>query len=138
MSYSSVPTESDGTQRTHHAKALVIVGDAAASSPLRWSELGQRLEIVPQSDPVQLIRGGGELEVQVLWEREPLAGVSVEAVLRDGARQAAQVATTDEIGVVRFDLQRRGFWVICVEHDAGFGDGALASATLTLAASGAH
>ena len=48
-------------------------------------------------------------------------------------------ATTDEIGVVRFDLQHRGFWVIRVELDTDSGDGpVLASATLGLMARGAR
>jgi len=139
LAYSTPPTERQGSLRSHHAKTLVVVGDAAPANPLRWSELGQRLEIVPQSDPVQLLRGGGELEVQVLWEREPLAGVAVEALLRGGSPEATLTAITDEIGVVRFDLQEQGFWVIRVEFDADSDDGpVLASATLALTARGAR
>ncbi len=137
LAYSTAPTQRRGSLQTHHAKTLVVVGDAASASPLRWSELGQRLEIVPQSDPVQLMREGGELEVQVLWEREPLAGVAVAALLRGGSRDATRNAITDEIGVVRFDLQKRGFWVIRVEYDTHSYDGPVrASATLALIARG--
>jgi len=136
LAYSSAPTERLGALTSHHAKALVVVGDAAPANPLRWSELGQRLEIVPQSDPVQLLRSGGQLEVQVLWEREPLVGVSVEALLRGGPRSGLK-AVTDEIGVARFDLTMPGSWIIRVEHDTRSDEGAvLALATLTLIAHG--
>jgi uncharacterized GH25 family protein len=107
-------------------KSLVVVGQPQEGDPLRWSELGQTLEIVPQTDPVALASDGGMLEVQVLFEREPLADATVSFVPESDAR-AAKTLRTDEIGVVRFRLDRAGLWLIRTSHgDLG--------ATLTLTA----
>lgn len=107
-------------------KSLVVVGSPQAGDPLRWSELGQTLEIVPQTDPVALAREGGTLEVQVLFEREPLADATVSFVPESDAK-AAKTLRTDEIGVVRLRLDRAGLWLIRTSHGA-FG------ATLTVTA----
>ena len=107
-------------------KSLVVVGNPQPGDPLRWSELGQALEIVPQTDPVSLARDGGTLEVQVLFEREPLADATVSFVPESDA-QAAKTLRTDEIGVVRFRLNRAGLWLVRTSH------GAL-GATLTVSA----
>ena len=61
-------------------KALVVVGPASRKEQIWRSELGQRLEIVPATDPVALLESGGTLEVQILFRREPLAGATVVAV----------------------------------------------------------
>jgi uncharacterized GH25 family protein len=74
------------------------------------------LEIVPQTDPVELLERGGRLEVQVLWEREPLAGVNVVATPRDGSGSSARPFVTDEIGMARVDLDAAGSWIISVVH----------------------
>jgi hypothetical protein len=124
--------------REHYAKALLVVAGAVAGGPLRWSELGQRLEVVPQTDPVDLLRRGGRLEIQVLWEREPLAGATVLAVPRSAPRTAPQQSVTDEIGVATFDLDREDLWMIGVAHSAPTEDRRSArvdsTATLVLAA----
>ena len=111
-------------------KSLVVVGQPKGGDPIRWSELGQTLEIVPQTDPVALARDGGTLEVQVLFEREPLADATVTFVPESDA-QATKTLRTDEIGVVRFRLDRAGFWLIRTSH------GALV-ATLTVTAGTRH
>jgi len=119
-------------------KALVVVGTPEPGDPLRWSELGQTLEIVPQSDPTVLAREGGTLEVQVLFDREPLADATVTFVPETDPR-AARTLRTDEIGVVRFRLDRPGLWLIRTSH-RGFCGGCGANApeafgaTLTLTA----
>jgi hypothetical protein len=112
-----------------YCKALVVVGDAGRGDPLRYSEMGQRLEIVPQSDPVVLLEGGGRLELQVLFEREPLAGVVVRAIPQDDPAGGVLKARTDEIGLVDFALDRSGLWMIAVEKET-------LSATLVLMAGG--
>jgi uncharacterized GH25 family protein len=98
-----------------YCKALVVIGDAEEGDPLRYSELGQRLEIVLQSDPVALLKRGGSMEVQVLFEREPLAGVVVKAVPQKAPSDGVLRARTDEIGLVDFALDRSGLWMIAVE-----------------------
>jgi hypothetical protein len=116
----------DSVRGDRFCKSLVVVGNPQAGDPLRWSELGQTLEIVPQTDPVTLSRDGGTLEVQVLFEREPLADAAVSFVPRSDP-QAAKTLRTDEIGVVRFRLNRAGLWLVRTSH------GSL-GATLTVAA----
>lgn len=117
----------DGTGR--YCKAVVVVGEASADDPIRYSEVGHRLEIVPQTDPVALVRRGGELEVQVLFEHEPLAGAIVAALPRRAPREGRRTAVTDEIGLARFVLDRAGTWMVRVAHPA-----ARARATLVLQA----
>ena len=97
-------------------KALVVVGAAKAEDPVRYSEFGQRLEIVPQSDPAQLLRHGGSLEVQVLFEREPLAGARVVAIPQGAPREGLEAAITDEIGLATLKLGRPGWWMVRVRH----------------------
>jgi len=101
-----------GRSPDRFCKTLLVVGDAHFDDPIRWSELGQRLEIVPQSDPVKLFRSGGELELQVLFEREPLAGVQVRAVPEVDRDGGSRTATTDEIGLASFELDKPGLWLI--------------------------
>jgi len=96
-------------------KSIVVVGDPPTGDPLRWSELGHTLEIVPQTDPVALARNGGRMEVQVLFEREPLADAMVTFVSESDAPEG-KALRTDEIGVVRFSLDRAGRWLIRTAH----------------------
>jgi hypothetical protein len=96
-------------------KSIVVVGDPPAGDPLRWSELGHTLEIVPQTDPVALARDGGRIEVQVLFEREPLADATVTFVSEADAPEG-KALSTDEIGVVRFSLNQAGRWLIRTSH----------------------
>lgn len=120
-------------------KTIALAGKLAPGDPLRWSELGQRLEIVPQTDPVELARSGGQLEVQVLYEREPLAGAVVSAVPQGGPPGSLRQRKTDEIGLVRFSLDRGGRWLIKVNHvarceDCRAGEPVESVASLVLAA----
>lgn len=100
----------------YYCKSVQVVGDAKPGHPLRYSELGQRLEIVPQTDPVLLAREGGRLEVQVLYEREPLAGVRLVAMPKHEPLESAVSTVTDEIGVATFDLKQGGLWLIQVNY----------------------
>ena len=105
----------DGLPVTYFCKAMIVVGDGVSGDALRYSELGHRLEIVLQTDPVKLAAGGGTVAAQVLFEREPLAGTIVHAV--SAAEPTAQRrGTTDEIGLIRFRLDRPGPWMLRVSH----------------------
>lgn len=117
-------------QGGNYCKAVIIVGKAEPGDPLRWSEVGHRLEIVPQTDPVLLAHRGGDLEVQVLLEREPLAGVRVRAHPAAAPANGTRRAVTDEIGLATLKLDRPGPWMVRVEQRNGL------SATLVLAAGG--
>jgi len=105
-----------GPTGQYYCKSIQVVGNAEPGHPLRYSELGQRLEIVPQTDPVLLARNGGRLEVQVLFEREPLAGVNLLAMPKHEPMEGRATAITDEIGVASLELSRGGPWLIQVAY----------------------
>lgn len=96
-------------------KTLLTVGhpDGSATKPL-----GQRLEIVPQTDPTQA-KAGDELVVQVLFEGKPL---NVENVLAtyDGFTGApnsfAYFTEPYGQGMARVKLSEPGLWMVRVQH----------------------
>jgi hypothetical protein len=97
-------------------KALVVVGGTASNAAIWRSELGQELEIVPETDPVTLAESGGSLQVQVLFDREPLAGATVVAVAESPAGDSYLRSLTDTLGRARFDLDRPGRWLVHLAH----------------------
>lgn len=97
-------------------KALLVVGDAAAGDGIWRSELGQRLEIVPRTDPAALLEQGGMFEVQILLDREPLVGATVAATAESAPAESYRRAMTNTLGQVRFDLDRPGRWLIHLAH----------------------
>ena len=107
----------DGVQ---FCKAFVVAGHPAEGGQLHLSEVGQRLEIVPQTDPVALLEGADVLEVQVLFEREPLAFAMVEAIPIEATERTAVRARTDEIGLANLALTRVGPWLVRVSTGKGY------------------
>lgn len=103
-------------QATSFCKALIVIGDARPGETIWRSELGQRLEIVPRTDPAGLIARGGSFELQVLFDREPLIGASVAAVSRLSGGTDYRSAATDTSGVARFDLDTPGQWLVFLAH----------------------
>ena len=95
---------------------MFVVGDGAMG-PLRYSELGHRLELIPQTDPARL-QPGESFELQLLYDREPLYGAKVIAYSEKAPANTVQ-STTDEIGLARLRLQQPGNWIIRVVHVAG-------------------
>jgi len=114
----AAPAETSGAGAgiESYAKAIVVVGRPADSGQIWRSELGQRLEIVPQDDPVALAVKGGRFEAQILFEREPLAGVTVVAVLQGDPAGSYRRSASDTNGRVRFDLDRPGRWLLHLAH----------------------
>lgn len=84
---------------------------------------GQRLELVPLSDPLTMVPGSA-LGVQVLFEGVPLAGALVKAWNKGdgkpgGEREGQTVivrATTSANGQVSVNLPYAGPWMISVVH----------------------
>ena len=113
----------------NYAKAIVVVGRPAESGQIWRSELGQRLEIVLQNDPVALAENGGRFEAQILFERGPLVGATVVAILEGDASGSYRRAATDATGRVRFDLDRPGRWLVHLAHKS-FEPGGEASGVL--------
>ncbi|MDH3626067.1 MAG: DUF4198 domain-containing protein [Acidobacteriota bacterium] len=109
-------TRDSDSSGERYAKALIVPAGARAGGSLHWSEVGQRLEIVPQTDPVDLATRGGDVTLQVLHEREPLSDSHVIAHPINDPDASLRVMT-DEIGLVRFTPPAAGVWVFSVVHD---------------------
>ncbi len=96
-----------------HIKTLVQVdGKSDATSLIRT---GQRLEIVPVSDPGAK-SAGDTLDFKVSFENKPL----VNALAKAWYKQAGQIVTvrsrTNQDGVASFTLPFPGAWMINVVH----------------------
>jgi len=104
------------------AKALVVVGEPLHRETIWRSELGHPLEIVPRTDPVGLALGPGDLEIQVLFRREPLAGATVVAVAEGSSGRTYRSAVTDGRGEASFDLDRPGRWLVHLAHKGRDGE----------------
>ncbi len=98
-----------------HAKTFVRVGGSDES----WSDpVGLDLEIVPESDPVEL-RAGNRLGLRVLKRGRPLAGFVVAAVAKGAPRR---LATTDADGRADLVLDRPGPWMLAGTEIRAKGD----------------
>ena len=107
-----------------YAKAIVAVGERGPRD-LATRPAGLRLEIVPLRDP-GVVGAGEELPVQVLFEGQPLEGVSVYA-LAAGAEGYVDGHQTDEKGRTAVPLPAAGLMSLHCIHmrphaDAGEAD----------------
>jgi hypothetical protein len=131
----SMPLEHEiESEVASYGKALLVIGDPPRTERIWRSELGQRLEIVPETDPVALARRGGSLEIQVLFDREPLAGAIVVAVAERAATESHRREVTDMLGRTRFELDRPGRWLLYLAHRSPRSSSALYQSSLLLAA----
>ncbi|MBU1002676.1 MAG: DUF4198 domain-containing protein [Proteobacteria bacterium] len=96
-------------------KTLITVGspDQSYKTPL-----GQRLEIIPQTDP-SLVRPGEELVVKVLFDGKP---VSVESVMAtydgftDASNSYAYFTEPYGQGLARVKISAPGVWMVRTQH----------------------
>lgn len=96
-------------------KCLVQVGEVAEGD-LHKKVTGQKLEILLLQNPY-LLDPGDELEVQVLFDGEPLTDQLVKAFNEDGKERVTMSKTrTDERGIARFKLDGEGFWLLRLVH----------------------
>ncbi len=96
-------------------KSLVQVGEAAQGD-LHRRIVGQKLEILLLQNPYAL-DPGDRLDVQVLFEGEPLAGALVKAHGRgEGGAVSTYAARTGDDGVAGFELERAGAWLVRLIH----------------------
>lgn len=96
-------------------KSLVQIGESAGGD-LHARVVGQKLEILLLQNPY-LLDPGDSLHVQVLFEGRPLAGQRVTAFNGEGEqRRSISHGRTNSDGVVRFALDREGFWLIRLLH----------------------
>lgn len=105
-------------QRERYArylKTLVQVAEVAKAD-LHKQVLGQKIEIVLLQNPY-LLDPGDHLDVQVLFEGEPLRDRLVRAYNSDGTGPVwKSKARTDAGGIARFSLDRGGFWLFRLVH----------------------
>ena len=96
-------------------KSLVQVGQVA-DGDLHERVLGQKIEILLRQNPYRL-DAGDDLEVQILFDGEPLRDKIVAAFNRDADGDISNFkARTDENGIARFTLQRTGAWLVRLVH----------------------
>ena len=97
-------------------KTLVTAGTPGASGDRVFSRItGQRMEIVPQSDP-QLLAAGQDLRVQVLFDGKPLANALVKFWHRRGSQSLLVRTVTDDEGKAAFTPPWPGTWMASVVH----------------------
>ncbi len=96
-------------------KSLIQVGQVA-DGDLHTRVLGQKIEILLLQNPY-LLDPGSDLEVQVLFDGEPLRDKVVAAFNRDGTGDVSKFkARTNENGIARFTLNRAGVWLVRLVH----------------------
>jgi hypothetical protein len=105
-------------QRKRYWSFLKLLGRSGADNEtdLHHRFTGAQFEIVLLQNPFTLQLGEEEI-VQLLFDTKPLAGATVFALHRgaDGALTKLG-AVTDAHGVVRFNLDQRGMWLIRSVH----------------------
>ena len=109
-----------------YVKTLLAVrgtqADGAAVA-VHAQTLGQRLELVPVNNPLDLLPGDA-LSVQVMFEGKPLPGALLKAWHKTGGAASTQAggqtliirATTDLQGITTVNLPYPGAWMLSVVH----------------------
>lgn len=96
-----------------HIKTLISVDGKSDGTALQRT--GQRLEIVPASDPA-VGHAGDTLAFRLLFDDKPLAGALVKAWhKKDGQTMLIRVRA-DADGVTRVALPVAGIWMLSVVH----------------------
>lgn len=107
-------SETEGRERyRRNIKTLVQVG--TRGDPTYAARTGQRLEILPLSDPARA-RSGEPLAFRLLFDGRPLPGALVKFWHRQGEQVLLQSATTDREGRVAFTPHAGGPWMASVVH----------------------
>jgi hypothetical protein len=100
------------------AKAIIQVGEQGDET---WKEpVGHRIEIVPEIDTYGL-QSGGSLPLRVLFEGEPLLGVTVTATRAGGSRNEI-LGVTDADGRARLRITEAGRWYLRTIHMVRLGE----------------
>lgn len=95
-----------------NVKSLVKVGAPGGKA---WAtRVGQKLEIVPQSDPS--IATAGPVGFTVYYEGRPLANALLKCWFRDGGSLVSRSARTGLNGNASLLLDRPGAWIVSVVH----------------------
>ncbi len=97
-------------QYTHHAKTVIQVG-SKRDATFFGKSLSHMLEIIPESDPLQL-KECDILKVQVLYEENPLSF----APIAYGYSKYPYNTQSDENGMVKLKLFRSGAYFVHTIH----------------------
>jgi hypothetical protein len=107
-------SETPGRERyRRNIKTLVQVG--ARGDATFAARTGQRLEILPRSDPARA-HSGKPLAFMLLFDARPLPQALVKFWHRNGDRVQVLSATTDRNGQVAFTPNEAGTWMASVVH----------------------
>lgn len=107
-------SDSEGRERySRNLKLLLQVGERHDDSYKR--ALGQRLEIIPQSNPYTL-QHGDSLKVRVTFEGKPLAGAKIFAYNRNNEAVSEQAQRTASDGMATFKVDKSGEWLVRLVH----------------------
>jgi hypothetical protein len=105
---------SPGRERyRRNVKALLRVG--GVSDGTYAARTGQRLELVPDNDPLALVPGG-TLSLALYFEGKPLADALLKAWHRQDGRTLTIRTRTDAAGKASFVLPFAGTWMISAVH----------------------
>jgi len=96
------------------AKAIIDVGDEPGSDRVWGEPAGQRMEFVPLDHPNR-VRPGESWRLRVLFDGEPLAGVSVTGARASGTAKEIST-TTDERGEAAVTVTAPGRWYVRAIH----------------------
>ncbi len=110
-------TERAGRERySRYVKTMMQIGNKHPPSVLE--PVGQKIEIVPLSNPYKL-HTGDSVRVQILFEGKPLRDALVSATYAGFTKKAdmyAQSFRTNEEGTAIFRLTHPGAWMVRVVH----------------------
>ena len=95
-----------------YAKALLVTPAAKPDVNTSGRVLGQRLEIIPEFDPVDVARKHAPIRIRVMYEGKPLAGATVFAMPRSDPEAGRLEEVTDAGGRAAFALDRSDVWMV--------------------------
>jgi len=108
-------TDADGAENySRHAKMIVQVGPVDQTGlSLLLKPVGLALEIVPETNPSS-IRRGGVLPVRIYYRGAPLAGALVKLNDLDRDAQPIEMHRSDAAGRTAFTIPGKGSWQLNV------------------------
>jgi uncharacterized GH25 family protein len=87
----------------------------ANSNPVHSQTLGQRLELVPVNNPLDMMPGQA-LSVQALFEGKPLPGALLKAWHKSSGQTVIIRASTNPQGIATVNLPYPGAWMVSLVH----------------------
>jgi uncharacterized protein DUF4198 len=95
-----------------YAKSLIVTPGAKPDVSTSGRVLGQRLEIIPEFDPVDIAGKHAPIRIRVIYEGKPLTGATVFAMPRSDPEAGRLEEVTDGNGRAAFALDRADVWMV--------------------------